>query len=257
MLRSLTLALFASLAVPVNAQSSDLPASGDLLPGWREADGRHIAGLEIRLQPGWKTYWRSPGEGGIPPSFNWSGSANLASVDVRFPIPKVMDQYGLTAIGYDSDTVFPLIVTAKDASQPVSIRAEIEIGVCDEVCIPMTLRLKGELPVSGANDTAIRASLEHQPRPGGQFACNIEPIADGLRLIASTPEPSMETALAVVETSDVDVWVSPGTMSRSTGNLVTTVEMVPPSAQPFALARNDVRLTLIGDGAAIEMQGCR
>lgn len=216
-----------------------------------------MSGLTLTLAPGWKTYWRTPGAGGIPPRFNWSGSRNVAHVEVLYPVPKVMVQNGLTSIGYDSDVVFPLIVTTKDSSASVRLRAEIEVGVCEEVCIPMTLKLIGDLPAGGVFDASIGASLDNQPERGGRFDCEITPISDGLRLRAETRNASMNAEIAVIETSTPGVWVSPSDMKQNGKTLVADVEMVPPSAQPFALARGEVRMTLIGNGRAIEMQGCR
>jgi DsbC/DsbD-like thiol-disulfide interchange protein len=256
MLRFLAIAICVSAGTAAVAQST-LPVEGAILPGWREADGRHMSGLSLQLAPGWKTYWRAPGEGGIPPRFNWSGSENLADVEVRFPIPMVMDQNGLRSIGYDGDVIFPLLVTARDAGEPVRLRAEIEVGVCEEICIPMTLRLAANLPAGGAYDANIGASLESQPRQGGSFDCEIAPISDGLRLRATTGEASVRAEVAIIETAAPGVWVSPSDMTQSGTNLVAEVEMVPPDAQPFALSRSEVRMTLIGGGDAVEMQGCR
>lgn len=257
MLKTLATLLVLSAASPVLAQSSDLPVDGDLLAGWREADGRHMSGLLLDLAPGWKTYWRAPGGGGIPPQFNWSGSKNLASVEVRYPVPKIMRQNGLTSIGYDGDVVFPLIVTPKDATRPVTLQAEIEVGVCEEVCIPMTLRLGAVLPATGRHHAGIAASLKNQPTQAGSFDCEITPISDGLSMRATTNGAPFIAEIAVIETSAPGVWVSPSDMAQSGRTLTAEVEMVPPDAQPFALSRSDVRLTLIGNGRAIEMTGCR
>ncbi|MEO1537359.1 MAG: protein-disulfide reductase DsbD domain-containing protein [Pseudomonadota bacterium] len=246
-----------TLATPALPQSSGMPVDGALLPGWRESDGRHMSGLALDLAPGWKTYWRSPGAGGIPPRFNWSGSRNLASVTVHYPVPKVMDQNGLQSIGYDTDVVFPLVVTAQDASKPVMLRGEVELGVCEEVCIPMTLQVTAELPAGGNHDKAIAASMDNQPVMGGGIECDIAPISDGLRLTARTGSAAFSAEVVVIEVSTPDVWVSPSEMSQSGSNLVAEVEMVPPNAQPFALARSGVRMTLIGNGRALELRGCQ
>ncbi len=257
MIKAFASLVLLAISAPATAQTNGLPVEGDLLPGWREVDGQHMAGLSLRLAPGWKTYWRSPGAGGIPPRFNWSGSRNLAAVDVRYPVPKVMDQNGIRSIGYDSDVVFPLVVTARDPGEPVQVRAEVEIGVCEEVCIPMTLWLSGTLPTAGAHDVRIGASLENQPIQSGTLDCEIAPIADGLWLRARTDGARLTADIAVIETGDPNVWVSASTMSQEGRVLVAEVEMVPPEAQPFALARGAVRMTLIGEGRAVEMLGCR
>lgn len=256
MFRACLTACLLALAAPLPASAGDAPASGELLPGWREAGGRHVAGLSIRLAPGWKTYWRAPGEGGIPPQFNWSGSRNLAGVEVRYPIPKVLDQAGIRSIGYDSDVIFPLIVTARDPSRPVALQGEIEIGVCEDICIPLTLRVRAELPKAGAHDAGIAEVLANQPAEAGRFDCEIEPIADGLRLRASAPAQGIAPEAVVIEAGEPGLWVSPTVVSREGRDVVAEVEMVPPTAEPFALARNDVRMTLIGGGRAVEMVGC-
>ena len=65
------------------------------LDGWRQPDGSRLAAVEIRLAPGWHTYWRVPGDAGIPPSFDWSGSSNLASVAYEWPRPEIFDSFGM------------------------------------------------------------------------------------------------------------------------------------------------------------------
>lgn len=255
MIGRMFLALILAL-VAVEAPAGE-PARSVILPGWRDDGGRHFAGLAIDLAPGWKTYWRAPGEGGIPPRFNWSGSSNLAGLDVVFPIPKVLDQNGIRALGYDHDVVFPLVILPRDPKQPVRLNAEIEIGVCEEICIPMTLRVTGDLNVGGARDERIAATLTRQPVSGGEFRCEIEPIADGLRLRASADVGRMPGEVAVIETVEPGIWISPGETRRQGRHLTMMVEMVPPTAKPFALARNELRMTVIGDGRAVEMLGCR
>ena len=74
--------------------------SGRIIPGSRQDDGSRLAGLRLTLARGWKTYWRSPGEAGVPPSFDWSRSENVAGVEVLWPRPKFFDSFGLTTIGY-------------------------------------------------------------------------------------------------------------------------------------------------------------
>ena len=250
-------ALFLSVAAPAFAQSFGQPAEGEILGGWRENTGQHTAGLSIRLATGWKTYWRAPGDGGIPPRFNWSGSQNLAAVQIVYPTPIVMDQNGIRAIGYDRDVIFPLIVTAKDRSKPVQLVGEIEIGVCEEICIPITLNVSGLLPAVGSHDPSIARHMKTQPTTGGEMTCEIEPIADGLRLRATTRASGNPSQAAVIEGSEPDVWISQAVLSREGDYLIAEVEMVPPTAKPFALARSAVRLTVLGDGQAVEFLGCR
>lgn len=257
MLKNLVTLIALCSGLPATAQTIAAPASGEILAGWREAGGTHYAGLAIDLAPGWKTYWRTPGDGGIPPQFNWSGSENLGAVSVTYPMPKVIDQLGMLTVGYDSDVVFPLTISAQDQTSPITLRGEVEIGVCEEVCIPMMLRVSGTLPANGAPDPRIMNVLKNQPRQAGRLGCEIVPIADGLRLTARLPAPSMRIDMVVIEPGERGVWTSQPQLTKAGGVLIAEVEMVPPNAQPFALARNDLRLTLIGNGQAIERKGCR
>src|SRR5262245_24638064 len=79
----------------------------------------HRAGVEIRLAPGWKTYWRYPGDSGVPPRFDFTSSRNVKSVTVRWPAPQRLTDESGTSIGYKHDIVFPLEVVPQDAAKPV------------------------------------------------------------------------------------------------------------------------------------------
>ena len=94
----LSLPLAASLltfapASSVPAQDhDDLPPglqSARLLAGWTDAGGTRISALELVLEPGWKTYWRNPGDTGLPPSFDWSAAANMTGAEIIWPAPQV------------------------------------------------------------------------------------------------------------------------------------------------------------------------
>jgi suppressor for copper-sensitivity B len=101
-----------------------------------ERAGALRAGVEIRLSPGYKTYWRSPGDSGVPPQFNWSGSQNLASIEVRWPAPLRFADGAGSSIGYAEEVIFPLLVTAVDPSQPVILKLALDYAVCEKLCIP-------------------------------------------------------------------------------------------------------------------------
>jgi len=94
-------------------------------------------GWQVDLAPGWKTYWRAPGEAGLPPRFDWSGSANVAAVDVAWPTPERMTAYGFDSIVYDDIVVLPISVRLRDPGQPVSLQLKVAYMVCEEICIPL------------------------------------------------------------------------------------------------------------------------
>jgi DsbC/DsbD-like thiol-disulfide interchange protein len=109
------------------------------------------AGIEISMAPGWKTYWRNPGDaGGVPPNLDWSASSNVAAVKMLFPAPSRLKDSSGDSIGYKSTVVFPLDVTPKDATKPVDLKLAIEFGVCREICVPAEAKLSLTVPVSGS-----------------------------------------------------------------------------------------------------------
>lgn len=249
-------ALLVALSSPAIAEVPDNLARADVVPGWRDGS-THVSGLSIRMAKGWHTYWRAPGDAGIPPSFNWSGSTNVKSVSVHFPVPEVYDTYGMRSIGYTDHVTFPLVIEAKDPSLPITLRGEIDIGVCDEICVPVTLQVGANLPAGGDHHAGLAQLLKDRPSRVGKMTCEMTPIADGLRVVAVADVPLMRSdEIAVIETRNSAVWVSPPVLKRKGNRLQAVVEMVPPNAKPFALARSDVRLTVIAGGRAVEILGC-
>ena len=106
-MRMITLIPCALLALPSASVALPLDklAQVEVLPGWRAANGDHIAGLRITLAPGWKTYWRAPGDAGIPPIFSFTGSQNIQAVAPHWPVPEVFDSNGVQTIGYHDGVV--------------------------------------------------------------------------------------------------------------------------------------------------------
>lgn len=125
----------------------------------------HRAGVEIRLAPGWKTYWRYPGDSGLPPRFDFSKSHNVRSVTVRWPAPQRLTDEGGTSIGYKHDVVFPLDVMPQDQSKPVMLALGIDYAVCEKLCVPADG--KAELTLSGKpgeHDGKLRRSETLVPK---------------------------------------------------------------------------------------------
>ncbi len=128
---------------------------------------RVVAGIEVSMADGWKTYWRSPGDaGGVPPYFDWAGSENLASAKVLYPAPERLKDASGDSIGYKKTVIFPVEIAAKDASKPVVIALTMEFGVCREICVPAEAKLRLVLPAASLAAAAapLAASLDHVPR---------------------------------------------------------------------------------------------
>lgn len=257
-----TAVLLALLATPALAQSQDDILSAALLPGWQMAGGQRMAALHLALAPDWKTYWRAPGEAGIPPQFDWSGSRNVKSVTLHWPSPQVMTLDGMQSIGYLHDLVLPLEIVALDPAQPVEVRLQMALGVCKDICVPAAFALTGVLQGPGAGDARIAAALDNQPRTGAEagltdIGCAVTPNPDGLRLAARIGLPRQGAGETVVfETADKTVWVAQASSSRQGNSLTAEVDLVPPSGAPFALDRSGVTVTVIAQGHSVEIKGC-
>lgn len=135
----------------------------------------YLAGVEITLAEGWKTYWRTPGDAGVPPLFEWAGSTNVASVEVRYPAPSRLPEPGAESLGYKGAVIFPLEVVPKDAAKPVGLELVVSLGICREICIPAEARLSLTLPPSlleGKPVPAVAAALERVPKPAAKAAAS-------------------------------------------------------------------------------------
>ena len=103
-------------------------------------------GLHVTLPEGWKTYWRSPGDAGLPARIDWSGSANLAAAEIRWPIPERFSLFGLETFGYEREVVLPILAQPKTVGEAMTLVASVDYLVCKDICVPITAELKLELP---------------------------------------------------------------------------------------------------------------
>jgi hypothetical protein len=254
----------ALLAAP--ARSQDLPDNlirAELLPGWQTDAGTRMAALRLTLAPGWKTYWRAPGEAGIPPQFNWTGSANVASVAYHWPRPAVFDLNGMRILGYKDQLVLPIEFAPVKPGQPVTVTGHVDLGVCDNICVPVSVDIAGELSSGTRVDPLIRSALALGPDDGARAGiatpvCVAAPIRDGLRLNSRIKLPGAQTGdFAVVELADTSVWVSSVESQAGNGSLTEVSDLVPSSAKPFALDRSSLRFTIFQtNGKVYELSGC-
>jgi DsbC/DsbD-like thiol-disulfide interchange protein len=123
------------------------------------------AGIEIRLGQGWHTYWRYPGDAGVPPRFDFAGSQNVKAVEVLWPAPRRLPEAGLVTIGYDRDLILPLRVTPQDAAKPVRLSVKLDYAICEKLCVPA--QTKAQLALAGgpsAQDARLAAAEARVPR---------------------------------------------------------------------------------------------
>lgn len=129
------------------------------------ANDSYTAAVEIQLAPTAITYWRQPGEAGVPPEFSFAGSENLASATVLYPAPSRMDEGGLQAFGYRGGVTFPIKVRPTDPQKPVRLALTLAYAICDRICLPAKGHVELVLPQSGASpeQSAIAAAEAKVP----------------------------------------------------------------------------------------------
>lgn len=258
------LALVAAAAACVSpALAQDTPiVRAELRPGWRMANGDHVAALHLTLAPGWKTYWRAPGDAGIPPLFDWSGSANTDSVAISWPTPQVFHQSGMRSVGYARQVVLPLHIATANAAGDVRLLGEVQLGVCHDICVPQTLQLDAVLPASATKiDPVIAAAMADVPFTEAEAAvrsvsCTIGAEGGKMTLRAEIDMPAQGAVETVIETANPEVWVAEPTTSQHNGRIVTETQLQHISGQAFALDRSGVRITVLAKGHAVDIQGC-
>jgi DsbC/DsbD-like thiol-disulfide interchange protein len=220
-----------------------------------------LGGIAFQLQPGWKTYWRTPGDSGVPPRFDFSKSDNIEAVTILWPAPREFDDgAGGHSLGYHDQIVLPLRIVAKAADKPVTLRATVNYAVCDKLCIPV--EADAELAftsVASTEDSALFAALDTVPKPANVGDPNPLTIRDVKRDGKSTV---LVDVVAPAETGNVNLFVegptpdwalpvpkliehSPAGVKRFTFEL----DGMPPGANPVGAA---LKLTLVNGERSYE-----
>src|SRR5271165_5617867 len=165
---TILLSLFASNARAQDASpwQEDGHSAIRLLAGSRSG-AVLLGGIALRLKPGWKTYWRTPGDSGVPPRFDFTKSDNVEAVTVLWPAPQKFDDgAGGISLGYHDQLVLPLRIVAKNVDKPVTLRAEINYAVCEKLCIPVEANTELAFnSVASTEDSALFAALDTVPKP--------------------------------------------------------------------------------------------
>ncbi len=152
------------------------------------------AGIEIKLDPGWKTYWRDPGDSGVPPTLDFADSENVKSVTVLWPAPeRFSDGAGGDSIGYVDHVILPLQVAPQDAAKQTVLHLKLGYAICGTLCVPVEADLTLALNGDGAEEAAIERADIRVPRrmPLG--------AGDGLAILAVHREPGEPHPRIVVD----------------------------------------------------------
>ena len=248
-------------------------------PG-EQGTGDLFLGVEIRIDDGFKTYWRNPGDAGIPPRFDWSRSVNVKSAEVLYPAPsRLADPAGQT-LGYKHAVLFPIRLVREDDGAPADVQLKLSYAVCGTLCIPAEANLAIRLPAAadaGAGPSlAIEQGLARVPRrhDGQRLAAlgddraapapalprvdtvRLEEGSGGRRLSITVAQPSGARAgdLFVEGPPDWYLPLANATARRQNGAIeevddLVALDGIPASA---ALTGTMLKFTIVGGGAAAE-----
>jgi DsbC/DsbD-like thiol-disulfide interchange protein len=146
--------------------SEDVRSAIRLVAGTnKNGDGPLRAGIEIKMKPGWKTYWRYPGDSGAPPQFDFSGSENLKTATVLYPAPHLFTDETGQSLGYKERVILPLVVLPQQPGKPVRLRLKIDYAVCEKLCVPAEGRAELTLgPGNSAHNSELSAAEGRVPK---------------------------------------------------------------------------------------------
>ena len=187
-------ALFAFATVPFMAAHArsevPQPFKVSMLSGGQDEDIWQ-AGILIELEPDWKTYWRVPGDTGIPPQFDWAGSKNIGSIEVGYPVPSRFQDAGGESIGYHDQVLFPVFVKPAKSAEMVHLQLNMFFAVCKEICIPA--KAKADLLL---NSSTINPVLEDwQKRVPRIVAMGEAPFVTAARIETRQDRPALVLSL--------------------------------------------------------------
>jgi DsbC/DsbD-like thiol-disulfide interchange protein len=209
-----------------------------------------LGGIAFQLQPGWHTYWRNPGDSGVPPRIDFSKSENIEAVTILWPAPaKFADGAGGTSLGYLKQVVLPLRIVAKNADKPVTLRADINYAVCEKLCIPV--EASAELAftsVASTEDSALSAALDTVPKP----ATVGDPNPLTIRDVKRDGKNGVLVDVAAPDSAEVSLFVE-GPTPEWALPVPRLVEHGPPGVKRFAFDLDGLPPGTNPDGAALKL----
>ena len=209
-----------------------------------------LGGVAVQLDPGWKTYWRTSGDSGVPPRFDFSKSENVEAVTVLWPAPtKFDDGAGGFSLGYHDQVVLPLRIVPKTNDKPVTLRANINYAVCEKICIPVEASTELTFAsVASTEDSVLFAALDTVPKPASVGDPNPLTIRDVKRegkstVLVDVISPNEKAVNLFVEGPTPD-WALP---------VPKLLEHGPPGVKRFAFELDGVPPGTNPDGAALKL----
>jgi DsbC/DsbD-like thiol-disulfide interchange protein len=209
-----------------------------------------LGGIAFQLQPGWHTYWRTPGDSGVPPRIDFSRSENIEAVTILWPAPiKFEDGAGGISLGYQKQVVLPLRIVARNPDGPVTLRADINYAVCEKLCIPV--EASAELAftsVASTEDSALSAALDTVPKP----ATIGDPNPLTIRDVKRDGKNGVLVDVAAPDAKDVNLFVEGPTPDWALP-VPKLLEHGPPGVKRFAFDLDGLPTGANPDGAALKL----
>lgn len=252
----LALGLCGLAVVPAAASSTDwFETQGGrvrlVTAGPPDAQGRLTGVLDIALYPGWKTYWRDPGDAGVPPTIDIARSTNLAAAELQFPAPGRHDEGDFTWAGYDQPVALPVVFQAAQAGSPMQIDGDVFLGICETICIPV----KAEFVLDPASDpdndedrAVVEAALAALPGPArANFGADVVSRASG-RLVVEAHVPGDPARADIFIAGNDDYTFGTPERSIKDGKVLFSVEISGPDVAPPA---STLHYTLVAATGAV------
>lgn len=118
-------------------------------------------GLALAMEDDWYTYWRMAGDSGLPPSFDWTGSQNVKTVDIYWPPPRRFAVFDINSFGYNNQIVLPLKVTPLESGKPMDVHLKLDIVICHDICIPVSLQMAKRIDAGNPGRTMDKQILDN------------------------------------------------------------------------------------------------
>ncbi len=232
-------------------------------------DAQHLTlGLQFALAPGWKIYWRSPGDAGYPPRIDWTGSTNLATAELSWPQPQRFTVLGFETIGYAGDVVLPIAIGLARPGEALTIAALVEYLTCDEICVPYTARLTLALPAGPAlpspHAALIGSHAARIPRLVTAFATDAELLVEDARVVGAGAETRLAITVRAlealqapdvfVETTSPELAFAAPVVSLAADGRRAVLDVAVFGAEADPLADQTLRLTIVDGARAIEQE---
>lgn len=221
--------------------------------GTADQAGRIQGVLEIALKPGWKTYWRDPGDSGVPPQIDVNASANVAGVDLSFPAPQRHDDgYGQWA-GYDRSVALPAVFTLKSPGDKALIEAHVFLGICETICIPVQTTLSVDPasdPDNAADAQLVKAAFAALPQAERSDFRAVTVAGDDETLNVEVAAPGAPDDVDFFVAGNQDYMFGPPTRTEQNGKVLFSVPILDrPDTIP---AGAGLHYTVTGTTGAVE-----